>query len=123
MTRFISQQQQHNMSGGESRYTMLDNTPRPYVEGSRIPTKESVYVATSISDRLKEENRGKPVETIYSTKRKFYENKGYVFNSGPLMDDQGEGSDYEDYFGEGKEVDVSVQDEEIKLNKGGIQNT
>ena len=24
---------------------------------------------------------------------------GHIFNSGPLMDDVGDGSDYEDYFG------------------------
>ena len=57
------------------------------------------------------------MQTIYSTKRKFYEDKGYVFNSGPLLDDAGEGSDYEDYFGEGRQLDVSIQDEEIKMNK------
>ena len=31
---------------------------------------------------------------------------GHIFNSGPLMDDMGDGSDYDDYFGE-KEHNVS----------------
>lgn len=36
---------------------------------------------------------------MFSTKRRFYEDSGYVFNSGPLIDDKGGDSDYEDYFG------------------------
>lgn len=31
---------------------------------------------------------------MYSTKRKFYGEKGYAFNSGPLLEDKEEGSDY-----------------------------
>lgn len=53
---------------------------------------------------------------MYSTKRKSYEEKGYAFNSGPLLDDKGEGSDYEDYFGKDKTLNVSIQDEEIRAN-------
>ena len=58
-------------------------------------------MAPSISDRMKGENNKKstPYETMYSTKRKFYEEKGYAFNAGPLLDDKGGDSDYEDYFG------------------------
>ena len=67
-------------------------------------------MAPSISDRLKQP-KNKPVETIYSTKRKFYEDKGYVFNAGPLLDDKGDGSDYEDYFGNNRPLDASIQDE------------
>ena len=50
----------------------------------------------SISDRMKGENNKKNThnETMYSTKRKFYEEKGYAFNSGPLLDDKGGDSDY-----------------------------
>jgi len=39
------------------------------------------------------------MNTIFSTKRKFYEDSGYIINSGPLLDDKGGDSDYEDYFG------------------------
>jgi hypothetical protein len=53
---------------------------------------------------------------MYSAKRKNHEEKGYAFNSGPLLDDKGEGSDYEDYFGKDKTLNVSIQDEEIKVN-------
>ena len=31
---------------------------------------------------------------MFSTKRKFHEENGYVFNSGPLIDDKGGDSDY-----------------------------
>lgn len=53
---------------------------------------------------------------MFSTKRKFYEDNGYVFNSGPLVDDKGGDSDYEDYFGKNKNLNISIQDEEIKLS-------
>lgn len=53
---------------------------------------------------------------MFSTKRKFYEENGYVFNSGPLVDDKGGDSDYEDYFGKNKNLNISIQDEEIKLS-------
>lgn len=56
---------------------------------------------------------------MISTKRKFHEDKGYAFNSGPLLDDKGEGSDYQDYFGKDKPLNVSIQDEEIKMNQIG----
>jgi len=36
---------------------------------------------------------------MFSTKRKFYDDNDYIFNSGPLMEDKGGDSDYEDYFG------------------------
>ena len=54
---------------------MNDHTPQPYME-DRSMSKHTIHAATSISDRLNEpnKNRGsKPVETIYSTKRKFYD--------------------------------------------------
>jgi hypothetical protein len=36
-------------------------------------------------------------------------NDGHIFNSGPLMDDVGDGSDYEDYFGRGIGIGGSRQ--------------
>ena len=60
-----------------------------------------MFHAPSISDRLRELNKQKQAKmnTIFSTKRKFYEDSGYIINSGPLLDDKGGDSDYEDYFG------------------------
>ena len=110
--------QTHQNLSSDSRFTLLDNTPRPLIEGKAL-SKESIYAPPSISDRLKQDhNKSKPMDTIYSTKRKFYEDedKGYIFHSGPLLDDKGEGSDYEDYFGDVNNMDLSIQDEEIKAN-------
>jgi hypothetical protein len=53
----------------------------------------------SISDRLRLERADDKYETIYSTKKKFYENEVYIFNCGQLIDDNSGDSDYEDYFG------------------------
>jgi len=53
---------------------------------------------------------------MFSTKRKFYEDTDFVFNSGPLLDDRGGDSDYEDYFGKNLVYSQSVDDEEIKLH-------
>jgi hypothetical protein len=52
---------------------------------------------------------------MFSTKRKFYEDNDFVFNCGPLTDDRGGDSDYEDYFGKNLAYSQSVEDEEIKL--------
>jgi hypothetical protein len=38
-------------------------------------------------------------DTIYSSKKNFLDqDNAYIFNSGPLIDDNGGDSDYEDYF-------------------------
>lgn len=43
-------------------------------------------------------------------------NDGHIFNSGPLVDDIGDGSDYEDYFEKDMtEEDEQIEDEEIKI--------
>jgi len=60
---------------------------------------------------------------MFSTKRKFYEENGYVFNSGPLIDDKGGDSDYEDYFGKNKNLNISIQDEEIKLSFANLNKS
>lgn len=94
LSRFI---QKHQNISSDSRCTLIENTPKPYVElRQATQSREDTYVPTSISDRLHLDNKKKTggYETMYSTKRKMYEEKGYAFNSGPLLDDDGEGSDY-----------------------------
>ena len=49
--------------------------------------------------------------TVYENKKQLEE--GYIFNSGPLMDDVGGSSDYEDYFE--RDENSEVDDEEIKI--------
>lgn len=57
-------------------------------------------------------------DSIYSTKKSHSElEEAYIFNSGPLIDDPGNGSDFEDYF-EVENADTSeIEDEEIKVHQ------
>lgn len=58
--------------------------------------REGIYSSQMISDRLNQPQHKSVAEipTMFGTKRKFYEESGYVFNSGPLQEDQGGDSDY-----------------------------